>query len=51
MPKFDWIQAGNGPITLTCRGCGTPTTVRRAANVQRAANQHRCNENTKNAGR
>lgn len=51
MPTFDYVQVGNGPIGLTCRGCGYRATVRRATAVQRAVDQHKCRENTKRSAR
>jgi len=46
MSTFDYIQIGNGPVTLTCRGCGHRTTVNPRF-MQRTADQHTCRKNTK----
>lgn len=46
MPRFHYIQIGNGPVTLTCESCGQQFTVP-ARDIQIAANRHSC-KNTKN---
>ncbi|MGV9342873.1 hypothetical protein [Streptomyces sp. NPDC003688] len=51
MATFDFIQIGNGPITLTCRSCGERITVQHATSVQPTADRHKCWRNTKNAVR
>lgn len=50
MPKFDWIQIGKGPVTLTCTNCRERTTAE-PQHMQKTADQHKCGRNTKNAGR
>lgn len=47
MPRFNYIQVGNGPVTLTCESCGRRFTVS-ARNVQAAADRHSC-RSAKNA--
>ncbi|MEV6165711.1 hypothetical protein AB0L71_28125 [Streptomyces sp. NPDC052052] len=51
MSAFDYIQVGNGPISLTCRDCGYQTTVQRATSVQPTVNQHKCRQTTKSSRR
>lgn len=48
MSTFDYVQIGNGPVTLTCRNCNHRTTVAPRF-MQRTVDQHRCGKNTRNA--
>ncbi|WUT01726.1 hypothetical protein OHA46_33760 (plasmid) [Streptomyces sp. NBC_00708] len=49
MATFDYVQVGNGPITLTCRGCGHRTTVQKARFMQRTIDRHVCGRSTTSA--
>jgi hypothetical protein len=50
MAIFDWFQAGNGPVSMTCRTCGH-RIIAEGRNVQQVADRHQCRKNTKNSGR